>query len=276
MKKGLILLVLILGSISPAGACYFETGDAGSLGTADVVLDVVFIADTSISMFDELSDVNDRMYSIAENLDCPECNPWIRARFMNIEKHSYGYFDESVRNYVRGRGGIPLSNDEEDNGPAVTDIVRWYDWGAGITAGQEYFKAVITIGDGGTQNGYFPSINQADWDAAFQANEEAILNNVMIFSLVGTNSTFNPGHEVEDVFQAMAVGGTGGGHIFGNTGGTYALTTSETLDEDIENIICRATNGGHENPVPEPATMFFLGSGILYLCRFTRKRHIGP
>ena len=58
-------------------------------------------------------------------------------------------------------------------------------------------------------------------------------------------------------------GGTGGGYTYGNTGGTFAKTTSSTLEFDIEEIICTAAGGG--DPVPEPATMLLFGTGLVGL-----------
>jgi len=271
--------MLVMGFSMSASAYYFTAGDVADQASADVVLDIVFAADTSGSMYDELNTISDTVYNIIDNIDCPDCDAWVRARFMNINGSSYGYFDESITAYVIAAGGTPVSNHQEDNGPAVTDLANWYDWNDDTTPSQDYYKAIVTIGDEGTENGYddhYPmGIYQDDWDAAYVANVAAITNDVMVFSLVGTNSSFDPGNDIEVLFETMAVGGNGGIstiYSFGNTGGTYALTTSETLEQDIEDIICTAASGGTTPSVPEPATILLLGSGLISLGIFGRKK----
>lgn len=271
MKKRflLVLFILILGLCAPSWAMYIEVGDAASQSDADVVVDIVFVADTSGSMYDELRAISNMVYNAIMDIDCPECDAWIRARFMNINGSNYGVFDESVTSYVANVGGTALSNHIEDNGAAVTDMVNYYGWNDNTTADQDYYMAIVTIGDEGTENG--APVLQNDWDSAYQANQAAILNDIMVFSLVGTNT-----NNCEAVFEAMAVGGTGGGYTFGDTGGKYSLTTAGTLESDIEEIICTAASGGTNavsaDPVPEPASLFLLGSGLLGLCGFIRKK----
>lgn len=273
MKKGIIVILamfLLVGFSMNASASYFATGDALNQASADVILDIVFVADTSGSMSDELNAISNSVYNIVDNLDCPDCDAWVRASFMNINGYSSGYFNTSVTNLVTSQGGTPVSNHQEDNGPAVTDLVNWYNWNDDSTADQDYYMAIVTIGDEGTQDGY-PS-NQADWDAAYVANQAAIADDIMVFSLVGT--VYYPSDQVnrDAVFLAMAEGGTGGGYTFGDTGGLAIFTTSNTLETDLENIICTAAGGGDDNPVPEPATLLLLGSGIMGFFGFNRKK----
>ena len=232
------------------------------------MLDIVFASDTSGSMADEMSAISNAVYNIIDNLDCPDCDAWVRASFMGITGTYTGtYFDETVKDYVLAAGGTPISNHSEDCGPAVTDLANWYEWNDDTTVDQDYYKAIVSIGDEGTENGY--PVTQADWDAAYTANQTAIANDIMVFSLVGT-PYYGWGSGLGPVFAAMAEGGSGGGYSFGDTGGSWAATTSETLEGDIEDIICTAAGGG--DPVPEPSTILLLGIGLAGIVGFGRKK----
>jgi hypothetical protein len=272
MKKVLFLFVAVffLCCISMTASAYLITGgDATSQAVADDILDIVFAFDTSASMDDEISTVDASINSIVTNLDCPDCDVWVRARLMGITQNSL--FGENVKSYVSGKGGTPVSNHSEDNGPAVTDLVNWYDWTDDSTASQDYYKAIVTIGDEGTENGY--PADQADWDAAHVANQAAVANDIMIFSVVGTPWPSYTGNAAErdDIFRAMAVGGSGGGHLFDATGGTFTTTTTNTIETDLENIICTAGGGGTK--VPEPATLVLFSMGLLGVAGFGRKKY---
>ena len=260
LTAGLLGLLLPNQSISAT----VTGGDAVDMASADVLLDIAFVIDTSGSMADEASQINTTMGNIINNLDCPECNVWVRADFYGIDGTWGGLFNEDMDN-ITGNTADTITNHSEDNAPAVTDMINFYSyWGNDdSTVTQDYYKAIVTIGDEGTEDGYEPSgVDQADWDAAFVANQLAISNDFMIFSLTGTPWSSYSWDELnrDKIFEAMAIGGIGGGHTFGNTGGTFAKTTSSTLELDIEYIICTAAGGGNE--IPEPATMLLFGTGL--------------
>ncbi len=260
-----LLCIGLIGLTTHASAGFITGGDAVDQASATAIVDIAFAIDTSGSMHDEISTLTTTMANVVANLDCPDVDCWVRARFFGITQNNGTLFNENVRSYVSGKGETPLSNQSEDNGPAVTDLVNHYDWNDDSTASQSYYKAVVTIGDEGTENGY-PS-DQADWNAAKVANTAAIANDVFVFSIVGTpwpDYAGNSGHR-DDVFEAMAVGGTGGGHTFGNTGGGFYSSTSQTLEVDIEAIICTTAGGGNPDPdptVPEPSILALMGIGL--------------
>lgn len=271
MKK-MILLFAVISTFLLCGksdAAYFTGGDASDIDTATSILDIVFVSDTSASMQDEMTFISNNIVRIINNLDCPECDVYIRATLLGING-TFGNFNQTTRNYVYNATHTTygITNHQEDNAPAVTDMVNYYLWddASSFRADQNYYKAVVTIGDEGTDDGY--PVNNPDWNAARVANQAAIANDVMVFSLIGTVWPAYAGDQPnrDAVFTALAVGGANPyGAALGNTGGAAYFTTSDTLEADLEAILCRAATGGNTDPVPEPGTLFLLGSGLFGL-----------
>ena len=276
MKKCLITvsaLCLLVCVSSPAVAGTIVGGDASSQASADVLLDIAFVIDTSASMDDEIANITANVKNTIETLSCPDCNVWVRADFYGIDGTYGTLFNQSVDN-ITGNSTQTVTNQLEDNAPAVSDMITYYNlWGSNdAISGQDYYKAIVTIGDEGTEDGH--PVAQDDWNAAYAANQAAIANDFMIFSLVGTVVPSYAWDETNrnNVFSAMAIGGTGGGYTFGNTGGTFALTTTSTLQQDIKDIICTAAGGGTP-AVPEPSTILLFGAGLAGLAAFGRRKN---
>lgn len=276
----------LMGLGTTAQASTIIGGNATDLASATNVLDIVFAIDTSGSMFDDITQIGNVASAAITNLNCPE-DVWVRARFFGIAGQRGSVFDENLRTYLSGLGTVnPNYGSTEDNGWAVKDTAELYNWFQGTEFGmtdlsmKNTYKAVVHIGDEGTENG--SPMLQDDWDAAVAANQAAINENVFVFSWVTDDPTNNL---VVPVWQAMAEGNTGTnpgnftGPNCGDTGGALingagGLTDAE-VQATIQQIICTAGSGGtgNQGTIPVPGTLLLMGMGLGFAgMRLNRKK----
>lgn len=272
MKKLLIIFTFLAFLVVPPAsmASYILGGDALSQAAADDILDIIFLIDVSGSMVDDINAIGAVAENVILNLECPDCDVWVRATFAGINGTYGTVFNEAFTG--------PNTNSIEDNGAAALDAINaasgtW--WLDDSIDQQDYYRAVVTIGDEGTDNG--TPVTQSDWDFAYQANQAAIATpNLFLFSWV----TNDPYSGVVNLFETMAMGGTGGittTYTFGFAGGGFVNDQGGTGDvgETLESIICTAGSGGGGNgvaPVPEPSTILLMGVGLLGLVAVGRRK----
>lgn len=268
MKKVLasFLFASMVGVPAISNALVITGGDAADQASADDVLDIIFLIDTSGSMYDDINAIGSVAQSTIKNLQCPECDVYVRATFAGINGTYGGTFNQAFT----GNPGDDHVDSSEDNGGAALDAINMAEgswWTNDATVDQDYYRAVVTIGDEGTENGQ--PVYSSDYDIAYLANQAAIAKNVFLFSWV----TNDPYSGVVDLFKTMALGGTYGSYTFGYAGGGFVNDAAGTGDvaETLEDIICTAGSGGG-NQIPEPTTMLLFGTGLAGLAAVSRKK----
>lgn len=272
MKK-LILATTLLAFSPLSYAATVSGGDAANQAAADAVVDIVFAIDTSGSMSDEAAIISGSIDTAISTLACPDIDVWVNARLTGLRCTWNGtLFDERSETVLAGVGAATTINSSEDNGPVVLDFstanTAYYSTIVG--AGQGYAKAIVTIGDEGLEEG--APVTQADYDIGKTANDAAIANNIIVFSLLGNS----PSPGASDVFQALAEGGmTLGGHTFADTGGSFTTTTAATpFVEVLQNVFCQAgttptppTTPAKNIPVFGPFGLLAILSGLFLIGR---------
>ena len=267
MRKLVYLMCITVMSTS-LYAGYTTGGDAATQADATGILDIVFAIDTSGSMNDDAGAISNAVSGAINSLQCSKGDIWVRAKFVGIGSGSYGstIFNESMNSL----GLSTLTNSVEDNGPAVQDLVNNYAWNNDAVGTQKYFKAIVTIGDEGTENGH--PVDGTDWLAAYNANQAAIANNVFVFSWLANPYYSGTKPTLTALFTAMAEGGGGGGYTFGDTGGIFIDGTSQDsayIASQLQTIFCVAGTGG--TIVPAPGAILLAGFGTMLAGKVKRR-----
>ena len=198
--------------------CPTQPGPAENCGcplTGNV--DIVFVFDTSGSMYDEGTSLCSVVDTVVQNIQddgfTVVYNVW--AIYSSWSSYSFPCITTSVMNEFTGE----VSNHLEDWGPATSDISTMYPWEPGYT------RVIIPLSDECPENGNGCDAN--DTAAITQAISDANANNVKVFPIVG--SPWNP--SVVTHAENLATG----------TGGT-ALESTGT-PEDMANVISTVITG---------------------------------
>ncbi len=131
--------------------------------------DVVFIMDTSGSMDDEFSALCSKIETVISDLQSQGIN--ITYKIVGITKNR-----PCTSDYVKKMVSNPLSNHQEDWGPATQDIAEKYSWRAGAT------RIIIPMSDEGPDSGC--PITSDDQTSITNAIASAKANNVRVSPVI--------------------------------------------------------------------------------------------
>jgi len=199
--------------------CPTQPGPAENCGcpvTGNV--DIVFVFDTSGSMYDEGTSLCSVVDTVVQNIRddgfTVVYNVW--AIYSSWHSTNFPCITTSVMNEFTGE----ISNHNEDWGPATSDISNMYPWEPGYT------RVIIPLSDECPENGGTSS-STADAAAITQAILDANANNVKVFPVVGSPWRT----AVVDYANDLANG----------TGGTALMSTG--TPEDMGNVISTIITG---------------------------------
>ena len=206
--------------------CPTQPGPAENCGcpvTGNV--DIVFVFDTSGSMHDEgqslCSVVGDVVQDIQDDGFTVRYNVWAITYWSSSH---YPCITSSVRDEFTGE----LSNNNEDWGPATSDISTMYSWEAGYT------RVIVPLSDECPENGG-SSTTTADTAAITQAIADANANNVKVFPIVGSpwrTTVVNYANDLANGTGGTALLSTGTPEDIANTISTIITTAISDRDGD--------------------------------------------
>ena len=140
--------------------------------------DVIFVMDTSGSMYDEIDTLILKMGDVATDLrDKHKIN--LSYKLIGITDNYGGRLDD----YVTNMFPTHISNHLEDWGPATQDIANYYSWRSGAV------RVIVPLSDEGAENGNPCRDPGDDRDAITNAISAAKNNNVIVFPIMCSGQT---------------------------------------------------------------------------------------
>lgn len=193
--------------------------------------DVVFIMDTSGSMDDEFNALCSKIETVISDLQSQGIN--ITYKIVGITKNR-----RCTSDYVKKMVSNPISNHQEDWGPATQDIAEKYSWRAGAT------RIIIPLSDEGPDNGY--PITSDDLTSITNAKASAKANDVRVSPIICSKSsgcTDAEHNTMVSLAQDLASG----------TGGTPFTSSDPGADlaDGIRNLLGRGVCDRDGDGVPD-------------------------